>query len=90
VPEQQVLAGTGRTAAAVGVGPAGTQALVVVVDTDTKLGLADLATTAAVRAACATPVAAVLTGPLPVDVRHRTKVDRVALAAAATSLLAGR
>ena len=90
VPEQQVLAGTGRTAAAVGVGPAGTQVLVVVVDTDTKLGLADLATTAAVRAACATPVAAVLTGPLPVDVRHRTKVDRVALAADATSLLAGR
>ena len=90
VPEQQVLAGTGRTAAAVGVGPAGTQVLVVVVDTDASLGLADLATTAAVRAACATPVAAVLTGRLPVDVRHRTKVDRVALAADATSLLAGR
>ena len=53
VPEQQVLAGTGRTAAAVGVGPTGTQVLVVVVDTDASLGLADLATTAAVRAACA-------------------------------------
>jgi olefin beta-lactone synthetase len=90
VPEQQVLAGTGRTAAAVGVGPAGAQVLVVVVDTDASLGLADLATTAAVRAACATPVAAVLAGRLPVDVRHRTKVDRVALAADATSLLAGR
>ena len=90
VPEQQVLAGTGRTAAAVGVGPTGAQVLVVVVDTDTSLGLADLATTAAVRAACATPVAAVLAGRLPVDVRHRTKVDRVALAADATSLLAGR
>jgi olefin beta-lactone synthetase len=90
VPEQQVLAGTGRTAAAVGVGPAGAQVLVVVVDTDTSLELADLSTTAAVRAACSTPVAAVLSGRLPVDVRHRTKVDRVALAADATSLLAGR
>lgn len=90
VPEQQVLAATGRTAAAVGVGPAGTQALVVVLDANGRLELADLATTATVRAACPTPVAAVLTGPLPVDVRHRTKVDRVALAVDATALLAGR
>jgi len=90
VPEQQVRAATGRTTAAVGVGPAGTQALVVVVDDEGRLRLADLATTAEVRAACTTPVAAVLTGTLPVDVRHRTKVDRVALAADATTLLAGR
>lgn len=90
VPEHEVLAATGQSVAAVGVGPAGTQALVVVVDTDANLALADLATTAAVRAACSAPVAAVLTGRLPVDIRHRTKVDRVALAASAARLLAGR
>lgn len=90
VPEHEVLAATGQSVAAVGVGPAGTQALVVVVDADANLALADLATTAAVRAACSAPVAAVLTGRLPVDIRHRTKVDRVALAASAAGLLAGR
>lgn len=90
VPEQAVLSATGRSAAAVGVGPVGTQALVVVLDADSDLALADLPTTAAVRSACATPVAAVLTGRLPVDIRHRTKVDRVALAADAARLLAGR
>ena len=85
-----MLAATGRTAAAVGVGPEGTQALVVVLDAESRLGLADLATSAAVRAACSTPVAAVLTGRLPVDIRHRTKIDRSSLAVDATDLLAGR
>jgi acyl-CoA synthetase (AMP-forming)/AMP-acid ligase II/pimeloyl-ACP methyl ester carboxylesterase len=90
VPEQEVLTATGRTAAAVGVGPIGAQVLVVVLDADTGLELADLAATATVRSACAEPVAAVLSGRLPVDVRHRTKLDRFSLAADATSLLAGR
>ncbi len=90
VSEQHVLDGTGLVVAAVGVGPEGAQALVVVVDADRSLALADLTTTAAVRGACPTPVAAVLTGRLPVDVRHRTKIDRAALAADAASLLGGR
>nr|WP_249419842.1 alpha/beta fold hydrolase [Rhabdothermincola salaria] len=88
--EQPIAEALGRPVAAVGVGPVGNQVLVVVVDQPGRLGLADATTTDAVRAAAAHPVAAVLAGPLPVDVRHRSKVDRAALAAAADALLAGR
>ncbi|MEJ5867933.1 alpha/beta fold hydrolase [Pseudokineococcus sp. 5B2Z-1] len=86
-------------AAAVGVGPAGTQALVVVVETDPptrRAGGAAPDLVAAVRRAVAglpsaPAVAAVLVVPaLPVDVRHESKVDRTLVAAWAADRLAGR
>ncbi|HSL58645.1 MAG TPA: AMP-binding protein, partial [Acidimicrobiales bacterium] len=88
--EQPVAAALDRSVAAVGVGPAGAQVVVVVVAGTGRLRLAEPGLTAAVRDASAVPVAAVLEGELPVDVRHQSKVDRSALAAAATDLLAGR
>ena len=88
-----------RAAAAVGVGPPGTQVVVVVVvpagrssggRRRTRTRLADLALTDAVRAAAGTEVSAVLTTTaLPVDIRHASKVDRAKVAARATRLLAG-
>ena len=54
-------------------------------------GLADLDLTAAVRDAAGVDVAAVLVRrELPVDIRHRSKIDRAALAGWAGSTLAGR
>ncbi len=79
-------------AACVGVGPRGTQQLVVIVATDERrTGLAGLDLTTSVRRASGRDVAAVLQRPaLPVDIRHNSKVDRGALAAWAEDLLAGR
>jgi acyl-CoA synthetase (AMP-forming)/AMP-acid ligase II len=86
-------------AAVVGVGPAGTQALVAVVvpaapPRGSALRLADPDLTAAVREAAGVGggagVAAVLvTGRLPVDVRHQSKVDRREVAGRAARVLAG-
>ncbi|MGY1591420.1 alpha/beta fold hydrolase [Geodermatophilus sp. SYSU D00708] len=99
--EQRVEALAGvSAAAAVGVGPAGTQAVVVVVvpsgvrprrgGRTARLGLAGEDVAAAVRAAAGTDVAAVLTAArLPVDVRHQSKVDRAEVARRAARLLAG-
>ncbi len=90
-------------AAAVGVGPAGTQALVVVVVTDDAsptrarpggalgLRLAPVALAERARAATAVPVAAVLVADrLPLDIRHGAKVDRTEVARQAALVLAGR
>ena len=79
-------------AAAVGVGPVGTQQIVVIVVTDkTRTGLAGLDLIDAVRGTVAVDVAAVLERKeLPVDIRHNSKIDRAALAAWASTLLAGR
>jgi acyl-CoA synthetase (AMP-forming)/AMP-acid ligase II/pimeloyl-ACP methyl ester carboxylesterase len=94
--EQLVDAVTGtrvRLAAAVGVGPVGTQQVVVVVQSDPvarRAGLAPPVLTDAVRAAVDVPVAAVLTLPkLPVDLRHNSKIDRGAIATWAGAVLAG-
>ncbi|MFM8303662.1 MAG: alpha/beta fold hydrolase [Actinomycetota bacterium] len=89
-PVAQVV---GVPVAAVGIGPAGAQVCVVVAeaaDAPRSLHLCDAALAAAVRAATPVPVAAVLTGRLPVDHRHHSKIDRVALGASATRFLAGR
>ena len=77
--------------AAVGVGPAGAQQLVVVVEQpDADAGPADAEIMARVRNEVAHPVAAVLSVPsLPVDVRHNAKIDRAAVAACADTVLAG-
>jgi len=91
--EAPVAAAVGLPVAAVGVGPAGAQVCVIVVETadaSRSLHLADVALAASVRAAAPGPVAAVLAGRLPVDHRHQSKIDRVALATAAARFLAGR
>ena len=89
-----------RMAAAVGVGPPGTQVLAVVVVPDgpsrrrltsrQRLRLAPTPLADAVRDAAGGDVAAVLTAPgLPVDIRHGSKIDRHAVAVRAGRLLAG-
>lgn len=97
--EQRVEAVPGISAAAVvGVGPAGTQQVVVIVvpsapvaSRGRRVRVADLDLSAAVRAAVDVPVAAVLLRrTLPVDIRHASKVDRTALAGWAEKALAGR
>ena len=75
-------------AAAVGVGPAENQQVVIVLETNRVV---DLALIDEVRALAQIPIAAVLARTeLPVDVRHRSKVDRTALAMWASNVLAGR
>ncbi len=80
-------------AAAIGVGPRGTQQVVVVVvptDAPKRPDLASEALAATVRATVDVDVAAVLVVPsLPVDVRHNSKIDRTRVAAWAGSVLAG-
>jgi acyl-coenzyme A synthetase/AMP-(fatty) acid ligase len=85
-----------RRAALVGVGPAGVQQPVVVVEAFTtpgvrqRPGLASFELTAAVRDACPVPPAAVLVVPqMPTDVRHNSKIDRSRLAAWAEGVLGG-
>ncbi|WP_156223525.1 alpha/beta fold hydrolase [Pseudactinotalea suaedae] len=93
-PEQEIeRAAVVRRAAVVGVGPAGVQHAVAVVETHPqarRAGLAPAALADQVRAACGTPLVAVLVVPeLPTDIRHNSKIDRAALAAWAQRLLAG-
>jgi len=82
-------------AALVGVGPAGTQVpVVVLLAPGPAMGLADVDVTSRVRSgvreATGLDVAAVLTmRSLPVDVRHRSKVDRTRIAREAADFLAG-
>ncbi|HEY0812116.1 MAG TPA: alpha/beta fold hydrolase [Pseudonocardia sp.] len=95
--EQRVEAVDGVTAAAVvGVGPRGTQQVVVVVVSSRpplpaapRLAAEPLA--AAVRAAAGAEIAAVLrTDTLPVDIRHASKVDRNRVGRWAERVLAGQ
>jgi acyl-coenzyme A synthetase/AMP-(fatty) acid ligase len=82
-------------AAVVGVGPTGSQVVVVVVVPLSPrrrrgLALARTSLAGAVREAAAVDVAAVLVARrLPLDIRHASKVDRLALARSAGRLLAG-
>jgi olefin beta-lactone synthetase len=91
--EQRVEAVPGvRAAAAVGVGPAGTQqlCLVLVPEQASRGPLADPELAAAVREAAGVPIAAVLVvAALPVDIRHSSKVDRLRLARWAERVLSG-
>lgn len=79
-------------AAAVGVGPVGTQqVVVVVVSPGSRRGVADPALSEQVREAVGVPVAAVLVrDDLPVDIRHRAKIDRTAVGRWAAGILEGR
>ncbi|TFD49874.1 alpha/beta fold hydrolase [Cryobacterium frigoriphilum] len=97
-PEQRVesVAAVAR-AAVVGVGPAGTQHLVAVVETVVaarRVALAEPELADAVRASVAADggpsLAAVLVVPrLPTDIRHNSKIDRSALSRWAGGVLAG-
>jgi olefin beta-lactone synthetase len=92
--EQAVESVTGvEQAAAVGVGPAGTQQLVVVLVPTVKPrrpGLAPSPLAQQVRAATPVDTAAVLVVPaLPVDKRHNSKIDRTRVAKWAAAILAG-
>jgi len=79
-------------AAAVGVGPTGTQQLVVVVTGD-SLGSAVVASAeiaAAVRSAVDPDISAVLVAPnIPVDRRHNSKIDRTRVQSWADAVLRG-
>lgn len=81
-----------RRVAAVGVGPVGTQQLVVVIEDPAGAdGLASADLAARVRSTLEWPIAAVLTRrSLPVDIRHNSKIDRTAVAVWADDVLAGR
>ncbi len=80
-------------AAAVGIGPAGTQQVAVVVATSPpapRPALASEALSDQVRGAVGVDVAAVLVAPaLPVDKRHNSKIDRGRIALWASAILAG-
>ncbi len=79
-------------AAAVGIGPIGTQQIAVVVTGASldKAVVADAATAAAVRAAIVPDVAAVLVAPkIPVDRRHNSKIDRSRIQTWANDVLRG-
>jgi acyl-coenzyme A synthetase/AMP-(fatty) acid ligase/pimeloyl-ACP methyl ester carboxylesterase len=86
-----------RLAAAVGIGPAETQQVVIVAVADgtrRRAGLAPGALAddvrAAVRTAVGADVAAVLVAPkLPVDKRHNSKIDRIRVGRWAARALAG-
>lgn len=82
---------TVRRAAVVGVGPVGTQQVVVVLEVPTSRPmLADLDLTDDVRRVAQVPVAAVLVvTSLPTDVRHNSKIERGRVAAWASRVLAG-
>ena len=79
--------------AALGIGPAGTQQVVVVVAPTERPRRPDLAPGALaerVRAAACVDVAAVFAvSALPVDKRHNSKIDRTRVATWASAILAG-
>ncbi|PFG34201.1 alpha/beta fold hydrolase [Sanguibacter antarcticus] len=98
--EQQVegITAVGR-AALVGIGPRGTQQLVVIVENPSaprRAALADPELAAAVRAAVGSDVrqgrriaAVLVVAQLPTDVRHNSKIDRARLAHWAEGVLSG-
>lgn len=95
-PEQHVERVRGvRRAAVVGVGPAGVQQAVAVVEPPEgagprRPGLAPADLADEVRAAAPVPLAAVLVAPrMPTDVRHNSKIDRTRLAGWASRVLSG-
>lgn len=81
-----------RQAACVGIGPVGLQQVVLVcVMEDGSSGLASMSLLDDVRELVDCDVAAVLLRPsLPVDIRHNSKIDRMAVSNWAAEQLAGR
>lgn len=89
-PEQLAIKAGAANAACVGIGPAGTQQPVLVIEERGREVLLDADSTERFRQACAVPFVAVLRiDRMPVDIRHNSKIDRSALAAWATGILGG-
>ena len=88
--EQPVADVLGTDVAAVGVGPRGAQVIALVLSGEGPLRISDAPLAAMARSACTRSVAAVLTGELPTDSRHRSKIDRRRLAELVGAFLAGR
>ncbi|MBA8817679.1 acyl-coenzyme A synthetase/AMP-(fatty) acid ligase/alpha-beta hydrolase superfamily lysophospholipase [Microbacterium halimionae] len=93
--EQQVEAVNAvRRAAIVGIGPEGNRQCVAVIETvpgARHAGIAEPEVTRAVRAAASVPLVAVLVvTELPTDIRHNSKIDRVALSVWADGILSGQ
>ncbi|WP_233189077.1 alpha/beta fold hydrolase [Subtercola sp. Z020] len=85
-----------RRAAFVGIGPVGTQQVVAVVEEENRgrrarpVRLADAQLAADVRRASGVDIVAVLVvAELPTDIRHNSKIDRIALGTWAAGVLAG-
>ena len=80
-----------RLAAVVGVGPAGRQVIVAVVEAPLQVsGVASLELSDTLRQAAGIDFAAVLVvDSLPVDIRHNSKIDRGRVAEWASEVLAG-
>jgi acyl-coenzyme A synthetase/AMP-(fatty) acid ligase len=88
--EQRAIGSGAVNAACVGIGPLGAQEVVLIIEEAGSSHLLDAATTDHYRAACGYPFVAVLRMEhLPVDIRHNSKIDRIALATWATRLLGG-
>jgi acyl-coenzyme A synthetase/AMP-(fatty) acid ligase len=88
--EQRAIAAGSINAACVGIGPAGTQQVVLILEHPGSSCLLGAGETAAFRQVCGYPFAAVMRmEKLPVDIRHNSKIDRLALARWATSILGG-
>jgi acyl-coenzyme A synthetase/AMP-(fatty) acid ligase len=88
--EGPIAAHLGRDVAAVGVGPKGAEVVCIVVHEHGALSLSDESTAERVREGSAHRVGAVLSGSLPLDHRHQSKVDRTTLQAGVAAYLAGR
>ncbi|MCZ3387042.1 MAG: alpha/beta fold hydrolase [Actinomycetia bacterium] len=81
-----------RLAAVVGVGPAGRQVVVAVVEAPLQPeGVASIELVDSLRLAAGIDFAAALVvDALPVDIRHNSKIDRLQVSAMAAEVLAGR
>jgi long-subunit acyl-CoA synthetase (AMP-forming) len=88
--EQKALSAGVANAACVGIGSAGTQQVILILEMPGDSHLVDAVTTSRYRTECGYPFAAVLRlDHLPVDIRHNSKIDRSALSAWATKILGG-
>ena len=88
--EQPVAEALGVDVAAVGVGPRGAQVVALVISGDGPLRLSDPSLARTARSSSDHTIAAVLTGALPTDSRHRSKIDRRRLSELVGTFLAGR
>ena len=88
--EQRALATGVSNAACVGIGPLGTQQVVLILETPGGSALVNSDTSALYRSVCRHPFVAVMRmSHLPVDIRHNSKIDRAELARWATGILGG-
>ena len=88
--EQRAISAGAVNAAGVGIGPAGAQQVILVIEAPGRTSLVSARETERLRSACGHPFAAVLRiDRMPVDIRHNSKIDRTALAIWAAELLGG-